>query len=124
MPLFSASTRAILVTSLQGREVALKAGIDPQRIRVPGIGQQVETDDLTYTAVPAAHYHYEVDGQQHARWMGYLIQCNGVTLYHAGDTLVIPELLATLTGVPLDLALLPINGRDYFREEQDFIGNL
>jgi L-ascorbate metabolism protein UlaG (beta-lactamase superfamily) len=56
--------------------------------------------------------------------MGYLIQCNGVTLYHAGDTLVTPELLAALAGVSLDLALLPINGRDYFREEQGLIGNL
>ncbi len=124
VPLLSTSTRAILITSPQGREIALRAGIDDRRIRVPHIGQRVEAGDLAYTAVPAAHYHYEVDAQQHARWMGYLIQCNGVTLYHAGDTLVVPELLAALAGVSLDLALLPINGRDFFREEQGLIGNL
>ena len=124
VPLLSASAQALLVTSPQGREIALNAGIDDSRIRVPRIGQPVEAGDLIYTAIPAAHYQYEVDAQQQSRWMGFLIKLNGVTLYHAGDTIVIPELLAALANVPLDLALLPINGRDYFREEQSIVGNL
>lgn len=123
-PLLTASAQALLITSPQGREMALSAGITDNRIRVPQIGQSVEYGDLTYTAVPAAHYQYEIDEQQRPRWMGVLIKCNGVTLYHAGDTIVIPELLTALTGVSLDLALLPINGRDYFREEQAIVGNL
>lgn len=124
LPLFTASTQAILVTSPQGREIALQGGIHDSRIRVPQIGQPAKEGDLTYTAIPAAHYQYEVDAQKRARWMGFLIRCNGVTLYHAGDTVVVPELLAALDNVALDLALLPINGRDYFREEQTIVGNL
>ena len=124
LPLLRASARASLVTSPQGREIALHAGIGEDRVRVPQVGQRVEIGDLAYTAIPAAHYQYEVNGQNQARWMGFLIELNGVTLYHAGDTLVVPELLAALAGIELDLALLPINGRDYFREEQAIVGNL
>lgn len=124
LPLLHASPQALLVTSPQGREIALRAGISEKRIRVPRLGQRVEAGELAYTAIPAAHYQYEVDAQKRARWMGFLLELNGVTLYHAGDTLVIPELLAALAGIELDLALLPINGRDYFREEQAIVGNL
>lgn len=123
-PLMAASPRAVLVASPQGRAIALNAGVAAERIVVPRLGERVEIAGLAYTAVPAAHYRYEVDDQGHARWMGFLIMCNGVTLYHAGDTIIVPELLAALAGTPIDLALLPINGRDYFREQRELIGNL
>lgn len=124
VPLLASSEQAILVTSPQSREIALDAGISDSRIRVPQIGQRIEAGEITYTAIPAAHYQYEVNAQKQARWMGFLLDLNGVTLYHSGDTLIVPELLAALTGVSPDLALLPINGRDYFREEQTIVGNL
>jgi L-ascorbate metabolism protein UlaG (beta-lactamase superfamily) len=123
-PLMAASPRAVLVASARGREIALAAGVPTERIVVPRLGQRVELPGLTYTAVPAAHYQYEVDAEGHSRWMGFLITCNGVTLYHAGDTIVFPGLFAALAGTSIDLALLPINGRDYFREQQDIVGNM
>lgn len=123
-PLLVASPQAILVTSPQGREIAVEAGVAPERITVPRLGERVELAALAYTAIPAAHYELEVDAAGHSRWMGFLIECNGVSLYHAGDTIIVPELLEALTGKAIDLALLPINGRDYFRKQQDIIGNL
>jgi L-ascorbate metabolism protein UlaG (beta-lactamase superfamily) len=124
-PLLAASPQALLVTSPQGREIALGVGVAAERIVVPRLGEPATLAGLTYTALPAAHYQYEVDAAGHARWMGFLIVCNGVTLYHAGDTIVIPELLAALEGSAIDLALLPINGRDYFREHhENLTGNL
>jgi L-ascorbate metabolism protein UlaG (beta-lactamase superfamily) len=123
-PLMAASPQATLVTSPQGRAVALQAGVPAARVVVPRLGEPVTYAGLTYTAIPAAHYAYEVDGEGHARWMGFLIVCNGVTLYHAGDTILFPELLGALAGQRVDLALLPINGRDFFREQQNMVGNL
>lgn len=123
-PLMAASPQATLITSAQGREVAVQAGIAAGRVIVPRLGEPAALGGLSYTAVPAAHYGYEVDEAGHARWMGFLISCNGVTLYHAGDTVLFPELLAALDGRRIDLALLPINGRDYFREQQRLLGNL
>jgi L-ascorbate 6-phosphate lactonase len=132
-PLMAASPQATLITSPQGREIALQADVSAERIVIPRIGEPVEIAGLTYTAIPASHaasalpiarYAYEADKEGHARWMGFLISCNGVTLYHSGDTILFPELLTALNGQRIDLALLPINGRDFFREQQDIVGNL
>jgi L-ascorbate metabolism protein UlaG (beta-lactamase superfamily) len=132
-PLMAASPQATLITSLQGREIALQADVSAERVIIPRVGERVEFAGLAYTAIPASHaaralpvtrYAYEVDSEGHARWMGFLITCNGVTLYHAGDTILFPELLSALKGQRVDLALLPINGRDFFREQRDIVGNL
>jgi L-ascorbate 6-phosphate lactonase len=132
-PLMAASPQAKLITSPQGREIALQADVSAERVIVPRVGERAELAGLTYTAVPAAHgasaltgprYLYEDDGEGRARWMGFLIECNGVTLYHAGDTVLIPEMLTALNNRPIDIAILPINGRDFFREQKEIVGNL
>lgn len=123
-PLMTASPSATLVASLQGRQIALDAGIPSERIIAPRLGERVEIAGLAFVATPAAHYEYEVDAGGHSRWMGFIIECNGVTVYHSGDTIIFPELLAALAGRSIDIAILPINGRDFFREREGIIGNL
>ncbi len=127
-PMLAASKKALLVTSPQGGDIAQAAGIAEARIRTPALGQRHEHAGLAWTAIPAAHYSYEVDDQGRSRWMGFVIECNGVTLYHSGDTLLFPELDKALheqrQKTPIDLALLPINGRDYMRDSVNIVGNL
>jgi len=123
-PLMAASPSALLVTSAQGREIARGAGVREDRMIVPRLGERMTLAGLAFTATPAAHYAYEVDEQGHSRWMGFIIECNGVTVYHSGDTVLFPELLDAVRGRPVDIALLPINGRDHYRERNDIIGNL
>lgn len=122
-PLLAASPDAVLVTSQQAKKIVVDAGVAAERVVVPTLGERVETAGLTYTAVPSAHYAYEVD-HNHSRWLGFIIECNGVTVYHAGDTILVPQMMDALAGRTIDLALLPINGRDYFREQQELVGNL
>ena len=122
--LMAASPQAALITSPQGREIALRANVAGERIITPRLGESVAVAGLTYTAIPAAHYSYEVDQAGRSRWMGFLIECNGVTVYHAGDTVVILQIFEALAGKPIDVALLPINGRDYFREQRQIVGNM
>lgn len=123
-PLMAASPQSILITSPQGREIALEADVPAERIVTPKLGERVELEGLAYTPAPAAHYKFEVDDEGRARWMGFLVECNGVTLFHSGDTLVFPELLTALEGKQIDIAALPLNGRDFFREEQQITGNM
>jgi L-ascorbate metabolism protein UlaG (beta-lactamase superfamily) len=123
-PLMAASPQAMLVTSPQGRRIALEADVPEDRILVPRLGERTELSRLAFTATPAAHYGYEVDEAGRSRWMGFAIELNGVTLYHAGDTILFPELLDAVRGLKPDIALLPINGRDHYRERHGIIGNL
>lgn len=123
-PLMAASPQATLVTSPQARDIALEADIAVERIVTPSLNQRVEGAGLAYTATPAAHYSFEVDAEGRSRWMGFLIECNGITLFHSGDTVIFPELLEALEGKHIDIAILPLNGRDWVREAQNLTGNM
>ncbi len=82
---------------------------------------------LRVTPVPSAHsddYHPQSDPVKGQRWLGYLIEWNGVTLYHSGDNVMYAGYVDILRALPQpDVALLPINGRDWFREQQHLVGN-
>ena len=124
LPMAAAAPRAPVFASPQGAELLREAGLEAGRIVTPTLGQRHTIGEMAITALPAAHYSYEVDAEGRSRWMGFAIEANGVTLYHSGDTILIPELVEALQAYRLDLALLPINGRDYFREQNDIVGNL
>jgi L-ascorbate metabolism protein UlaG (beta-lactamase superfamily) len=78
------------------------------------------------TAVPAIHAVHPDDGygNHDGRFLGYVVERDGVSLYHAGDTIVTAELVTALEPLRIDVALLPVNGRSYFREQQDLAGNM
>jgi L-ascorbate metabolism protein UlaG (beta-lactamase superfamily) len=71
-----------------------------------------------------AEYAWERDPARGYRFVGYVVDCNGVRLYHAGDTVIYPGMVERLRPLAVDLALLPINGRDWFREQRQIIGNI
>ncbi|RMG86077.1 MAG: MBL fold metallo-hydrolase [Chloroflexi bacterium] len=110
------------------RELLLELGAQPENILVPQAMQPITLPqtDVTLTAVPAAHYDKTYDTEKGYRWLGYMIEANGVTFYHAGDTIIYDDYIATLKQLPTpDIALLPVNGRDYYREvEGPATGNL
>ena len=45
-------------------------------------------------------------------------------MYHAGDTIVTDALREALDPLGIDVALLPINGRDVEREARGIVGNM
>jgi L-ascorbate 6-phosphate lactonase len=57
------------------------------------------------------------------RFVGYALGA-GRRIYHAGDTIVTDELTDALEHLDVDVALLPINGRDAEREARGIIGNM
>jgi L-ascorbate metabolism protein UlaG (beta-lactamase superfamily) len=57
------------------------------------------------------------------RFVGYVLG-TGRRIYHAGDTIVTDELTAAVAQLDVDVALLPINGRDPGREARGIVGNM
>jgi L-ascorbate metabolism protein UlaG (beta-lactamase superfamily) len=87
------------------------------RIDLPGAG--------AVTVVPAIHGRTVADGYpDDPAFVGYVLELDGRTLYHAGDTIVTDSLVAALMPLPIDVALLPVNGRTYFRERDELVGNM
>lgn len=68
-------------------------------------GKSVQSGPFKVTGVPA----YNLKKKFHAKeqqWLGYLVEVDGIKLYHAGDTDFIPE----MRDLQPDMALLPIGG--------------
>jgi len=110
-----------LLAEKLGREIGL-----PEK-RLVGIDEEmvVTQQGVTATAVPAAHELLDVDPATGLHpYLGYILEGNGFRLYHAGDTCIYEGMQAKLRRRPLDLALLPINGRDARRLAANCIGNM
>ncbi|MCR5692609.1 MAG: MBL fold metallo-hydrolase [Bacilli bacterium] len=69
-----------------------------------GVYHSFESKGLKIKAVPAYNSHHNK-----AECVGYLIEVDGVKIYHAGDTDFIPE-MNELRDENIDYALLPIDG--------------
>lgn len=125
LPLLGAAPAARVLTSWKSRDALQAAGLDPARITVPPIDTPVSHGaGLTVTAIPSAHYGFEPDAEGRPAFLGFILEINGVTLYHAGDGVIYDGLLDRLRRQPLDLVCLPINGRDWFREQEGLVGNM
>jgi L-ascorbate 6-phosphate lactonase len=93
-------------------------GVDRgDRLDLPGAG--------SLTVVPAIHGRTVAEGYaDDPRFVGYVLELEGMRLYHAGDTIVTDSLRSALAPLEIDVAMLPINGRTYYREAQDLVGNM
>jgi L-ascorbate metabolism protein UlaG (beta-lactamase superfamily) len=96
--------------------IADRLGVDPQRIIGVDDGTCGTVSVFRITGVAAAHEAVERDEQGRCRFLGYLVQVGAWTLYHAGDTVryhgLAERIRELADGRSIDLALLPINGRD------------
>ena len=58
------------------------------------------------------------------RFVGYVLELDGVTLFHAGDSLADERIVRAAGELRPDIALVPINGRDPEREGRGIVGNM
>jgi L-ascorbate metabolism protein UlaG (beta-lactamase superfamily) len=79
-------------------------------------GQQISLKGFKVYAVPAAHESVERDENNRCKYLGYVIQFGPFSVYHSGDTLLYENMVNILAPFNIDVALLPINGRDCKRK--------
>jgi L-ascorbate metabolism protein UlaG (beta-lactamase superfamily) len=91
--------RTVIVTE---KDSAKKLAGD---VRVVAPGESLTVDDVKVHAVPS----YNTDKDFHPKsnqWLGFVVEMEGVKVYHAGDADFIPE----MKGLEVDIALLPVSG--------------
>jgi L-ascorbate 6-phosphate lactonase len=128
----NASPGAVFVVPSPIVDMVTEAGVASDRV----VGMQpdgsVDIAGLTVRAVPACHgvtmddaYGFgETLSGGLVRFLGFVVDLGGVRIYHAGDTIHFDGIEDTLAGLGIDVALLPINGRDAEREGRGIVGNL
>jgi L-ascorbate metabolism protein UlaG (beta-lactamase superfamily) len=117
--------RPVFVVPRSERAKALERGIPPELLVGTNAGERVELGaNVVVEPVPAAHEELAVDDAGDHRYLGYVVSIGGLRLYHSGDCAPYPGQAEVLAGRGIDLALLPINGRDAYRLANGVPGNL
>ena len=122
LPLWAANPEMRLVIPEANRGfVAGRLGCDPARPIGLDAGGTLEVAGFRFAGVPSAHETVERDEHGRCRFLGYIVQFGGWTVYHPGDTVLYDGMAGRLRRFPIDLALLPINGT---KPERRVPGNL
>lgn len=106
------------------KEAMLQLGVSEDHLITARTDEWRREAGFRVKPLPSAHEELEYDPELGYRCVGYVLDMNGVKLYHAGDTVVYPGLIESLQSESIDVGLLPINGRDLFRNSRNIIGNM
>jgi L-ascorbate metabolism protein UlaG (beta-lactamase superfamily) len=74
--------------------------------------EPIKISSFSFRAMPSAHETLEQDENGDHRYIGLIIQVGRWTIYHSGDCIPYEGLVQRLKPWKIDIALLPINGRD------------
>jgi L-ascorbate metabolism protein UlaG (beta-lactamase superfamily) len=108
------------------------AGVPRDRLIGAQPDERIRLDGVSLHPVPARHgvgmgdaysFGRELSGGLY-RYLGYVLDDGVARVYHAGDTIVYDGQAERLRALRADVALLPINGRDHFREAAGIVGNM
>ena len=84
----------------------------------------VDLGSIRLTGIAAAHELLDPDALGRFPCLGFVIEADGVTIYHSGDCCMYEGLVSRLKRWQFDAMLLPINGRDARRLSSGCIGNM
>jgi L-ascorbate metabolism protein UlaG (beta-lactamase superfamily) len=110
-----------------------EVGLPSARVVGAQPDEPIRRDGVVIHPVPARHGIHVADaytfGEElsngQVRYLGFVIEIGGVRIYHAGDCIPFEGQAERLRALQPHIMLLPINGRDFFREsERNTVGNM
>ena len=119
-----AAPEAVFIAPRTARERMLSLGVDAKRLVSLDAEDAYAVEGLRVTAVKGKHEFFHEHPMLGFPYLGYVIEANGAVVYHAGDTILYDGLAAALQRWEIDLAFLPINGRDARRLKANCLGNM
>lgn len=99
-------------------------GLDESQIIFLDDEKTYENAGIKITGIKSAHEFFDRDEKEGYPYLGYIIEADGVTIYHSGDTCVYDGMATRLKSWNITVAFLPINGRDAKRFKAGCIGNM
>lgn len=98
-------------------------GVDPARVTTLEPLAQKCFGPVCFEMIPSAHETLAYDKDGNVLFCGFVAELEGMRVYHSGDCVPYDGLAETLRERAIDLALLPVNGRDDARRSHGIIGN-
>jgi L-ascorbate metabolism protein UlaG (beta-lactamase superfamily) len=114
IPLLQANPNLTVIVSRANVSFAAeRLQVSPERLTpIRTDGEAIRIGPFTFHAIPSAHEILEQDEHGDHRYIGLILQAGGWTIYHSGDCVPYEGLVDRLRHWNINLALLPINGRD------------
>lgn len=110
--LLAASPAARLGLPASLVEHAASLGLPRDRLIPLEAGTTFEHAGFRVRAIPSAHEGLDTDAEGRHLYLGFVVEAEGLRLYHSGDSLAYDGLADWLGPEPFDVLFLPINGRD------------
>jgi L-ascorbate metabolism protein UlaG (beta-lactamase superfamily) len=98
-------------------------GFPDERLIGISAGETIPLGEMRLEAHAAMHEQFATDAAGEHLFLGYVADFGGIHVYHAGDTVGFQGLVDGLKGKQIDIAMLPINGRDFVRNAKGIVGN-
>ncbi|MFO0956270.1 MAG: MBL fold metallo-hydrolase [Isosphaeraceae bacterium] len=114
-PLMAASPTSMLGLPAPLLDHACSIGLPADRLIGLEAGQSWELRGFRVRAIPSAHEALDTDDAGRNLYLGFVVEVEGLRLYHSGDCVPFDGLEGWLGPDPFDALLLPINGRDSSR---------
>jgi len=117
------SPQADFVVPECARETMRGFGINDERIHTMKGDDDLGLKAINIYAIPAKHEEFDKHPQKGHPYLSYIINIDGIKLFHAGDTIPYEGQPERLRKHKIDIAFIPINGRDEFRNRLGIEGN-
>ena len=114
IPLWKANPNLrVIVPHANVHFAAERVQVEPETLTpIRADGEAIRMDPFVFHAIPSAHETLEQDENGDQRFIGLIVQIGKWTIYHSGDCIPYDGLVERLRKWKIDIALLPINGRD------------
>lgn len=122
-PIASTNKSCLFVVPAASRDSPKLKNVARERIIAADAFAPINIRDIAIFPIPSAHEELTIDDSGHHVYLGYIITIGNITLYHSGDCAPYPGLLRNLADFSVDIALLPVNGRDEIRKAAGILGN-
>lgn len=118
IPLWKANPNLNVIVSRANVQFAAdRLDVPPARLTpIRADGEESRVDPFVFHAIPSAHESLEQDRNGDHHFIGFIVQAGERTIYHSGDCVPYEGLAERIQPWNIDLALLPINGRDPARD--------
>jgi L-ascorbate metabolism protein UlaG (beta-lactamase superfamily) len=117
------SPKAKFIVPQCALETMQRLGVSRERICTLAGDDHLAVNGVEVFAVPAMHERFNRDPKHGYPYLSYVLKLEGLSLFHAGDTIPYEGQVQRVAAHQIDLAFVPINGRDDFRHRLAFEGN-
>jgi L-ascorbate 6-phosphate lactonase len=118
------ATSAVFVAPRAHKKRMQGLGVPEPRLVLLNDGEDTRLHNVKINALKAAHEFFDETTEGFFPHLGYVLESDNKTIYHAGDTVWWEGLQKRLAKWSYDVAFVPINGRDAARYKQGIIGNM